>query len=184
MQEFKITIPIEIVNASKIDFSKPLYLYWQTNDLLVLSNKKRRKYCFGQISVDKEYTFILTQNTIKASLKYSQHEMFVRSGEIYICSCSYSNPKINSRFTIPKEILKICTINFEKPVYLCMDQYECNRYYLSNQQDTINCIGLITLDENHSFYLTSNICKALRIPSAENISVYVSDNKIYFHIYD
>ncbi len=183
MQEYKITIPIELVNASKIDFTKPVYLCWISDDLLSLSNKKRRNYCFGQIFVDKEYTFTLTQNTIYATLKSSSYKMYVNFGNIYITSSGTwrNNQKISERFTIPKEILQICGINFEKPVYLCFDQAN-ESYYLSNRQNMSYSLGRISFDENYSFCLTDNMCNTLRISSVEQLSVYVSNKQIYFHI--
>lgn len=184
MKEYKITIPIELIKISKTDFTKPVYLYWAANDLLSFSNKKKNKYCLGQISVDKEYTFILTQNTLGATLKYSDYRMYVSHGQLYITSCCYFAKERNSLFTIPKEILQICTIDFEKPVYLCFDRAENERYYLSNREDKSYSLGCIPFDEKHSFYLTDNICKTLGVSSAEKLSVYISDNKIYFHIFD
>lgn len=184
MQEYKITIPIELIKISKIDFTKPVYLYWADNDLLSFSNKKKNKYCLGQISVDKEYTFILTQNTLGATLRYSDYRMYVSHGKLYVRSCYSSAKEYNSRFTIPKEILQICNIDFNKLVYLCYAASENERYYLSNRLDKSFCLGCISFDENHSFYLTSNICKTLGVRSAEKLSVYVSNNRIYFHIYN
>lgn len=184
MKEYKITIPIELIKISKIDFAKPVYLYLASNDLLSFSNKKKNKYCLGQISVDKEYTFILTQNTLGATLRYSDYRMYVSHGQLYITSCYSSAKEYNSRFIIPKEILQICNIDFNEPVYLCYAASENKRYYLSNRLDKSFCLGCISFDENHSFYLTSNIYKTLGILSAEELSVYVSNNRIYFHIYN
>lgn len=184
MQEYKIAVPYELLNASKIDFTKPVYLYWFCKHLYI-SNKKRKKQCLGQIFVDKEYTFSLTQNAIKVVLGCSDYIMHVSYGEIFISPHTkyVYDIKATPRFTIPKEILEIGNIDFKKAVYLCFNKYENESYYLSNRQDQSYCLGCIPFDENHSFVLSRNICKTLGISSAEELSVYVSDKKIYFKTY-
>lgn len=184
MQEYKITIPIEIVNVSKVNFSKPVYIYWSETHLLCISNKKKRNYCFGQISVDKEYTFILTQNIVQSILDRSDYTIFVKRGKIYIRPHSgyYSERNIVDTFTIPKEILKICNIDFSKSVYLGFSSSQ-NRYYLSNYHDRSFSLGRISFYENYSFYLSSNIRKTLGVSSAEQLSVYVSGSRLYFKRY-
>lgn len=186
MQQYKIIIPTEIVNASKVDFSKPVYIYWSEMHLLCISNKKRRRYCFGQISVDGEYAFILTQNTIAAILSDSNYKMFIRWGNIYITASTrhYSEREKYDIFTIPKEILQVCNIDFTKRVYLCFDAAANNGYYLSNHQYNYFSLGFIPFSENYSFYLTPNICKSLDISSPEQLSVYSSGNRIYFKPYN
>ena len=181
MSEYKIIIPSEILHGSRVDFSKPVYIYESGQHLLCISNSKKTKLCFGKISIDNEFTFELTQNTLQSVLDSYDYIMCVSHGKIYIKPYTgYISPTKNIPFTIPKEIVEVNNIDFNKPVYLCFSESEGKRYYLSNHLDRNFSLGRITFSDNYSFNISPNISKALNISSADELSVYVSDNRIYF----
>lgn len=184
MKQCIVTIPQEIVDASKIDFSKPVYLYSDFK-VFYLSNRKGIHNCFGEIKFDSEYTFTISQNAFRLAIGAIYLEMYVLNGKIYITPSSF--PEYNLRkeicdrtFTIPSEILSICKLSTDKPVYLYLSKRDVA--YLSNAKKLDKCLGIIPLD-NNSFYLSDNICKSLKIQTSDDISVYVSNGLIFFKKY-
>lgn len=179
MTHCKITIPQEIVKASQIDFSKPVYLYSDSRTLY-LSNIKKKYNCFGKIMFDKEYSFTVSQNIFNTILKSSSYIVYVLNSQIFIKPYSITHKQQQYvqplKLTIPSEILSMNAVDFNKIVYIYFsDNYTA---YLSNRKQSRCCLGAFELNGENSFLLSRNICYILHICSLDDIAIYVSDNMI------
>ena len=185
MKHTTITIPQEIVNVSKLDFSRPIYLY-SNFKVLYLSNRKERNNCLGKIKINCEYTFTLSQNVLETVIRSTSYKVYLLSGKIYIAPASLpyyglSQKTVDRTFTFPGEILSICKVDINRPVYLYLTKLDVA--YLSNAKRRDKCLGLILFD-NRSFYLSDNICKSIRIKTSDDISAYVSKGLIFFKTFN
>lgn len=183
-KEKRVTIPHELIECCRLDFKKPIYICRSDyTDYSWLSNKKGNTGCLGCITLDKEYSFELSDNLINALSSNSESNyflMYIRKGTIrfYKARFSYFDFPSDRKIKIPDEILDICKININKPIYLCYD-CEFEKYYLSNSKIGVMCLGAIDLDSQNRFELTDNMCLNLYASSIREIYLYAINNRIY-----
>ena len=182
----KLTIPEEIIKASKINVNKPIYFYkHDSEDYIWLSNKKRLSHCFGCTTLNKDNSFELFYNLRKLLyVKEDIYSFYIMNGAIYFKPEKYTSSLPSSqKLYIPSEILNACKVNFKWPVYLCCYSnsprfYYNSAFYLSNFKGNAICFGRVNLDIEKCIEISENMFLSLPRSTVSNIALAISGNTI------
>ena len=190
----RLTIPEELIPCTKLDVAKPIFLYKKHGfvslgnyfaDYFYFSNKKKQKNCLGQIVLDKNLSFDLSENLIgglkakKNCLMYVQHRTLILLPR-YGNSEYGIDDKFNLAFKprkcqIPNEMLEITKLDLGLSIFL--NGTKDSKFFLSNHISR-SCLGIVSLDNENFFTLTENMCRGVKKKIDDSISWVLDKNKI------
>ena len=183
-----LTIPKEILEASKLNIHKPVYVYYDGDSgSIFLSNKKTSKNCYGCVQINEDLTFSITDNVFKLfnnRTSSAEFAMYVWAGIIHVTQgYSHVAKSKRSKIQIPLEIAQMSSLKLkDKPLYLYSDG---NHLVITNKTAfplCKRCLGIVRLDIENCIEFTDNMDKCFDYENISRNSWCVCQRKWPHHI--